>query len=80
MTGSPYWFRARRYGWGWGLPLTWQGWCVIGGYLAVVLVPLFFGTAGAIATLVAAAVATPILLWICYRKGEPPKWRWGAKS
>jgi hypothetical protein len=52
---------------------------VIGGYLAVVLVPLLFGTAGAIATLVAAAVATPILLWICYRKGEPPKWRWGSK-
>ena len=19
-----YWFRAQRYGWGWGLPLTWQ--------------------------------------------------------
>ena len=20
------WFRAKRYGWGWGLPITWQGW------------------------------------------------------
>jgi len=19
-----YWFRTQRYGWGWGLPLTWQ--------------------------------------------------------
>jgi hypothetical protein len=23
---SRYWFRAKRYGLGWGLPLTWQGW------------------------------------------------------
>jgi len=21
-----YWFRAKRYGFGWGLPLAWQGW------------------------------------------------------
>ena len=21
-----YWFRAKRYGWGWGLPCSWQGW------------------------------------------------------
>jgi hypothetical protein len=23
-----YWFPAKRYGWGWGLPVTWQGWLV----------------------------------------------------
>ena len=34
-----YWFRAKRYGWGWGLPLCWQGWVVMGVWLAV-LVPL----------------------------------------
>jgi hypothetical protein len=26
-TNNPrYWFRAKRYGMGWGLPLAWQGW------------------------------------------------------
>ena len=34
-----YWFAAKRYGWGWGLPLCWQGWVVMGVWLAV-LVPL----------------------------------------
>ncbi|HTS17465.1 MAG TPA: hypothetical protein VMP11_07825 [Verrucomicrobiae bacterium] len=23
------WFRAKRYGWGWGLPCAWQGWVVL---------------------------------------------------
>lgn len=23
---KPYWFPAKRYGWGWGPPATWQGW------------------------------------------------------
>jgi hypothetical protein len=27
-----YWFRAQRYGWGWGLPLTWQGWIIVIAY------------------------------------------------
>jgi hypothetical protein len=28
--GSPrYWFHAKRYGYGWGLPATWEGWVVL---------------------------------------------------
>jgi hypothetical protein len=26
MSDSKRWFRAKTVGWGWGLPLTWQGW------------------------------------------------------
>ena len=25
-----YWFAAKTYGWGWGLPTVWQGWLVYG--------------------------------------------------
>jgi hypothetical protein len=28
------WFAAKRYGYGAGLPIAWQGWAVIGGYIA----------------------------------------------
>jgi len=28
-SGDRYWFPARRYGWGWGLPTAWQGWVVM---------------------------------------------------
>lgn len=24
-----YWFPAKRFGWGWGLPSAWQGWVVL---------------------------------------------------
>jgi hypothetical protein len=26
---SKYWLPAKRYGWGWGVPCAWQGWCVL---------------------------------------------------
>ena len=32
-----YWFPAKRFGWGWGPPATWQGWCVLLVFLALVL-------------------------------------------
>lgn len=73
-----YWFPAKRYGWGWGVPQTWQGWLVLTSYLAVVLAPavLLDGDGGGVATLVAVVVATPLLVWVCFLKGEPPgKWR-----
>ena len=28
-----YWFPAKRYGWGWGLPGTWQGWLVVAAFV-----------------------------------------------
>jgi hypothetical protein len=37
MTQQRYWFPAKRYGWGWGFPLTWQGWIAFLGFLRFVL-------------------------------------------
>ena len=31
-----YWFPAKRHGWGWSYPRTWQGWVVVAVYLALV--------------------------------------------
>ena len=73
-----YWFPAKRYGWGWGLPRTWQGLAVLVAYLVVVLAPLvLWGEEGAPWSLTPVLVATPLLLWVCLKKGEPPRWRWG---
>jgi hypothetical protein len=30
-----YWFPAKRLGWGWGLPVFWQGWFVLAAYLVL---------------------------------------------
>ncbi|MFN6963113.1 MAG: hypothetical protein ACK4S4_05030 [Pyrinomonadaceae bacterium] len=77
-----YWFPAKRYGWGWGPPATWQGWVVLLAFIvfvsvwSVVFLPnehpwLFaFGIAGAVAA----------LNGICLAKGEPPRWRWGDRN
>ena len=37
-----YWFPAKRYGYGWGLPNAWQGRLVFLGYLAAVLLSCVF--------------------------------------
>jgi hypothetical protein len=56
------------------MPHTWQGWLVLAGYLAVVIGPavLLGGDRGGAAALAAVVVATPLLVWVCIRKGEPP--------
>lgn len=74
----PYWFKAKRYGYGWGRPLTWQGWLVMIGYLIAVLGPTASGDPGL--TVVAVLVGTPLLLLACLRHGEPTAWRWGGRD
>jgi len=34
-----YWFpvKPKGYGWGWGLPLVWQGWVVYAAFLATLI-------------------------------------------
>ncbi len=34
---SKPWFAAKRFGYGAGLPIAWQGWALLGGYIAIVL-------------------------------------------
>jgi hypothetical protein len=71
--GRRYWFAAKRYGWAWGLPLTWEGWAVYVGWFAA-----FFGGLAALGLrpLQAAHFAfvvtmVTLLVVVCYWKGEP---------
>jgi len=36
-----YWFPAKRYGWGWGIPSSWQGWLVMGAFPALLILGAF---------------------------------------
>lgn len=38
------WLPAKRYGWGWGVPICWQGWAVMGGYLSGLMILVMLGT------------------------------------
>ena len=73
-----YWFRAKRYGWGWGLPLTWQGWFVLVGWcVGVILGSLWLAPKNQGQLLLFLGFMTVLLIAICWAKGEPPRWRWG---
>ena len=81
MEQPKYWFAAKRYGWGWGLPCAWQGWVVfiaffvlvsVGGVLLVPLHPFAY--------IMLTMALCAALIGICLAKGEPPEWRWGGKK
>jgi len=75
-----YWFPAKRYGWGWGLPARWQGWVVLAIYavlLAAGIVELRPGRASSIGFVVYVVGVSVLLALVCWWKGEPPRWRWG---
>lgn len=79
-TTPKYWFPARRYGWGWGLPTTWQGWVVLGTFTVLVTAGVFIFPPheSTTAWLVYVGVLSLLLLVVCWLKGEPPRWRWGG--
>ncbi|WP_308923848.1 hypothetical protein [Janthinobacterium sp. J1-1] len=76
-----YWFPAKTYGFGWGLPITWQGWLVFISALALLAggAVLFPPTQVPVAYVIYEVVIVALLVGICWWKGEPPQWRWGKK-
>jgi hypothetical protein len=79
-----YWFKAKRYGWGWR-PASWQGWLSI--FVYILLVVLIFTKIdqnsatindSLLTFIPQVLLLTLILLLISYIKGERPNWRWGS--
>jgi hypothetical protein len=79
QTERKYWFPAKRYGWGWGLPSSWQGWTVLAVFVGLVVIGSFLITPHAKFGAYLAYIAVLIVLFVgvCWLKGEPPRWRWG---
>ena len=73
------WFPAKRYGWGWGLPRTWQGWTVLAAYIALVVgaMPWREPRVRSVPFVLYVLALTAALGLVCWLKGEPPRWRWG---
>jgi hypothetical protein len=78
-----YWFKARWFGWGW-VPVSWQGWTTILLYVGVIILPgalvansIKSGERFLVLFLPLIIISTAILIWICYKKGEKPRWSWG---
>jgi hypothetical protein len=72
-----YWFEAKRYGIGWTLPVTWQGWLVVLAYIALSAVGLV-GLSGSAYRLPYLIAITVLLIVVIAWKGERPlRWRRG---
>jgi hypothetical protein len=80
MSDRPFWFPVKRYGWGWGLPVRWQGWVVLVAYLALLYAGIYYlEPRDDVAALMIYLIAlTAVLTVIVFIKGERPvRFRWG---
>lgn len=82
---TKFWFKRKRYGWGW-YPATWEGWlvlCVVVGLIVADFFRIDATSHSASDTLMSLFVDTlaiiTLLIIICYKKGETPRWQWGDK-
>jgi hypothetical protein len=81
QNATRYWFPTKRYGWGCGLPITWQGWLSVAVFLGLAIAGLLiFPPKTAPAAYVAyIAVISGLFVVVARLKGEPPRWRWGGE-
>src|SRR5262249_4502494 len=82
QTEPKYWFPAKRYGWGWGIPDAWQGWLVLAVFAALLVVGSVVVAPGRHIGLYLVYVAAlcGLLIGVCWLKGEPLRWRWGGDN
>lgn len=73
-----YWFKAKRFGWGW-TPATWQGWLVLMIGIGIALLGVYVGEHDDApgAALLGVVAALVLVFYVGYKKGERPHWYWG---
>lgn len=70
------WFKAKMYGWGW-TPCSWQGWILLLIWAVFFVFSMKTLDHEWLKNLIVVFLLTAGLIYICYRKGEKPCWRWG---
>lgn len=73
--GKP-WFAPKAFGYGAGLPIAWQGWAALAGFLAAVVAAAVVLDGWARGLVIAALIAAFVLL--AYRKTDGG-WRWRGR-
>jgi len=76
-----YWFKRRRFGWGW-VPTTRQGWTVVVIFLAVVFWDTLItdGTDQNTRFAIILILDFIFLFATMFSKSPRPHWRWGKKD
>jgi len=75
------WFAPKRFGYGAGLPIRWQGWAVVALYLAAIGAAALLIRYSWIAYGGILAAATAAFILVCAQKTRGGwRWRWGEKD
>lgn len=79
------WFAPKRYGYGAGLPIAWQGWALLAAYCAGIAGALMLAQTGDPAEHAVAwvliLVLTVLLIAIAAKRTRGRwKWRWGERD
>ena len=78
MSDGQEWFAPRRYGIGAGLPISWQGWLVVVGYVTIVGTAAIAFRANPPVFVAILAPVTAVFLTIAARTTRGGwRWRWG---
>lgn len=73
------WFKRKTYGYGW-MPVSLEGWLTT---LAAMAIVIFIATkfeSNVLYGSLALLLTMMVLVIICIKKGEKPKWQWGNKN
>lgn len=72
---TKYWFRRKRYGYGWGFPSNWRGWLCYGLYIGLIFAFTFIfpPDKNFAAFICATSGLGAILIVLFWTKGEPAR-------
>lgn len=73
------WFKRKKYGFGW-YPVSWQGWLTILIWVILFVFTISYFDHEWLKNLIIVFILTSLLIYISYKKGEKPGWRWGDKD
>jgi hypothetical protein len=81
VSEGPEWFAPKRYGYGSGFPIRWEGWLLLAGFLAAAFaVSAMFDDKPLVATAIIVPL-TAVFLVICARTTRGGwRWRWGDED
>lgn len=75
---SKPWFAPKRYGYGAGLPIAWQGWALLALFFAILtLANIFLGHRARLATILTSAVLLAAIA--AFKTDGGWRWRWGSR-
>ncbi len=82
MTDKTGWFAPKKFSYGSGLPIAWQGWAVLLGYVAIAAIAgLLWETGDEVYSVVGAVLffAATIAFVLIAKATTPGGWQWRPK-